>query len=34
MRHRIAPNFQAQADGVTSGDLINRLLEATPLPKG
>ncbi|MCZ7649224.1 MAG: MoxR family ATPase [Planctomycetota bacterium] len=34
LRHRVAPNFQAQADGVTSVDLIRRVLEATPIPKG
>ncbi len=34
LRHRVAPNFQAQADGVTSVDLIQRILEETPIPKG
>ncbi|MCK6471645.1 MAG: MoxR family ATPase [Planctomycetes bacterium] len=34
LRHRVAPNFQAQADGVTSVDLVTRVLEATPVPKG
>ncbi|GMV80748.1 MAG: ATPase AAA [Planctomycetota bacterium] len=34
LRHRVAPNFQAQADGATSVDLIRRVLEATPIPKG
>jgi len=33
LRHRVAPNFQAQADGVTSVDLIKRILEETPIPK-
>jgi MoxR-like ATPase len=34
LRHRIAPNFQAQADGISSVELIRRVLEATPVPKG
>jgi len=34
MRHRVAPNFQAQADGVNSVELVRRVLEATPIPKG
>jgi len=34
LRHRIAPNFQAQAEGITSVELIRRVLEATPVPKG
>ncbi|MAT73088.1 MAG: AAA family ATPase [Planctomycetaceae bacterium] len=36
LRHRISTNFQAQAEGVTNEDVINRLLEeiATPeIPK-
>ena len=28
LRHRIVPNFNAEADGVNAVDLINRLLEA------
>jgi MoxR-like ATPase len=32
MRHRVAPSFQAQAEGVTSAAIIRRVLEATPLP--
>jgi MoxR-like ATPase len=34
LRHRIAPNFQAQAEGINSVELIRRVLEATPIPKG
>lgn len=30
MRHRIAPNFTAQSEGITSDDLIRRVLEAIP----
>ncbi|MCA9047011.1 MAG: AAA family ATPase, partial [Planctomycetaceae bacterium] len=36
LRHRVSTNFQAQAEGVTNEDVINRLLEeiATPeIPK-
>ena len=34
LRHRVAPNFQAQAEGITSWEIIRRVLEATPIPKG
>ena len=34
LRHRIIPNFTAEADGVRSEDLIARLLEAVPEPSG
>jgi len=34
LRHRVAPNFQAQADGISSVDIVKRVLEATPIPKG
>jgi MoxR-like ATPase len=33
LRHRIAPNFQAQAEGYDSDRLIGRLLEEVPEPK-
>jgi len=33
LRHRVLTNFQAQSEGVTSGDLIDRLLETVPVPK-
>ncbi len=31
MRHRLITNFNAEADGVTADDIVNRLLEATPI---
>ena len=34
LRHRVAPNFQAQAEGIKAVDLIERLVKNTPLPKG
>jgi MoxR-like ATPase len=30
LRHRIIPNFNAEADGITSLDIISKLLETTP----
>ena len=30
LRHRIIPNFNAEAEGITGVDLINRLLETVP----
>ena len=32
MRHRILTNFHAESEGVTSGELVDRLLEAVPVP--
>ena len=32
LRHRLSANFQAQAEGMTTDDIIVRLLEETPLP--
>ena len=32
LRHRISTNFQAQAEGMTNEDLINRLIRETPPP--
>jgi len=32
LRHRVSTNFQAQAEGMTTEDIINRLLEAIPVP--
>ena len=32
LRHRISTNFQAQAEGMTTEDVINRLLEMIPEP--
>ncbi len=33
LRHRISPNFQAQAEGFSSEDIIERILKETPEPK-
>jgi MoxR-like ATPase len=33
MRHRILTNFHAQSEGITSDTLIERLLEAVPVPR-
>jgi MoxR-like ATPase len=33
LRHRVLTNFHAQSEGVTSDMLIDRLLEAVPLPR-
>ena len=32
LRHRIIPNFYAEAEGVTTERIIDRLIEAVPLP--
>ncbi len=32
MRHRILTNFHAESEGVTGGELVDRLLEAVPVP--
>jgi MoxR-like ATPase len=32
LRHRVSTNFQAQAEGQTSEDIINRLVRETPPP--
>jgi MoxR-like ATPase len=34
LRHRIIPNFNAEADGISSLDIIAKLLETTPGPDG
>ena len=34
LRHRIIPNFTAEADGISSLDIIAKLLEATPSADG
>ncbi len=31
MRHRLITNFNAEADGVTTDDIVNRLLEEIPV---
>ena len=33
LRHRISPNFQAQAEGFTRDDIVRRLLAEVPRPK-
>lgn len=33
LRHRVNTNFQAQAEGLTNEDVIERLVEAIPVPK-
>ncbi len=33
LRHRISTNFQAQAEGLTSDDIVKRLLEMVPEPE-
>jgi len=33
LRHRVLTNFHAQSEGVTSDTLIDRLLEAVPVPR-
>jgi MoxR-like ATPase len=32
LRHRISTNFQAQAEGMTNEDIINRLVKELPTP--
>ena len=34
LRHRIIPNFNAEADGISSLDIIQKLLETTPSVDG
>jgi MoxR-like ATPase len=33
MRHRLLTNFHAESEGVTSGQIIDQLIEAVPTPK-
>jgi len=33
LRHRVSTNFQAQAEGMTTEDVVNRLLEEIPEPE-
>ena len=33
MRHRLLLNFHAESDGITSDELVRRLIEAVPMPK-
>jgi MoxR-like ATPase len=32
MRHRVLLSYEAEADGVTVDELVNRLLELVPVP--
>ena len=33
MRHRILKNFHAESDGITSDEIVRRLIEVVPVPK-
>ena len=33
LRHRVSTNFQAQAEGMTNEDVIERLLDEIPEPE-
>ena len=33
LRHRIIPNFYAESERITSDHLVERLLEAVPVPR-
>jgi MoxR-like ATPase len=33
LRHRVSTNFQAQAEGMSTEDIINRLLDEIPEPE-
>ncbi len=33
LRHRVSTNFQAQAEGMTTEDVIQRLLDEIPTPE-
>ena len=33
LRHRVLTNFHAQSEGVTSDALIDKLLDAVPMPR-
>ena len=33
LRHRVLTNFHAQSEGVTTDTLVDRLLEAVPMPR-
>ena len=33
LRHRISTNFQAQAEGMSTEDVISRLLKEIPIPE-
>jgi MoxR-like ATPase len=33
LRHRILLNFHAESDGITSDEIVRRLIETVPMPK-
>ena len=33
LRHRLVTTFHADAEGITTDDIITRLIEAIPLPQ-
>ena len=33
LRHRVLTNFHAQSEGISSDTLVDRLLEAVPVPR-
>ncbi len=33
MRHRVLKNFHAESEGVTTDQIVDRLLDAVPVPK-
>jgi MoxR-like ATPase len=33
LRHRLSTNFQAQAEGLTTEDVVTRLLSEIPVPE-
>jgi MoxR-like ATPase len=33
LRHSIITNFHAQSEGVTTDNIVDRLLESVPLPR-
>ena len=33
LRHRISCNFQAQAEGMNTDDVVERLIQVTPAPE-
>jgi MoxR-like ATPase len=32
LRHRVIPNFYAESERITADNLVQRLLEAVPIP--
>jgi MoxR-like ATPase len=33
LRHRVIPNFYAESERITADNLVERLLEAVPVPR-